>query len=89
MGCIYVCLYSQDLTTHGSEEILKGTNPQHKGKEGISADEQSLQHFENEKTEKSGVSMQRSVVHAHFYSERVAAKRKEADLHCRIQGIRP
>ena len=80
---------SQDLTTHGSEGILKGTNPQDKGKEGISADEQSLHHFKTERTEKSGVSRLRKVVHVHFYSEYMAAKRKEADLHGRIQGNIP
>lgn len=69
-------------------KVLKGTNPQDKGKEGISADERSLQHFKNERTEKSGISRQRKVVHVHFYSEYVAAKRKEADLHGRIQGNR-
>lgn len=80
---------SQDLTTHGSEGILKGTNPQDKRKEGLSADERSLHHFKNERIEKSSVSRQRKVVHIHFYSEYMAAKRKEADLHCRIQGNIP
>lgn len=36
---------SQDQTIHGSEGILKDTNPQDKGKEGISADEQFLQYL--------------------------------------------
>lgn len=43
---------SQDPTTHDSEGILKGTNPQDKGKEEIGTNERFLQHCENEKTEK-------------------------------------